>query len=43
MKYNGTVLILSKSISLIDDPYLKEAIGEFKSERRTDGLVENVV
>jgi hypothetical protein len=43
MKYNGTVLILSKSISQIDDPYLKEAIGEFKSERRTDGLVENVV
>ena len=43
MNHNGTVLVMSKSYQLENDPRVRQKVGEFKSERRPEGLVENVV
>ena len=43
MNHNGTILVLSKSLKLVNDPLILKKVGEFKSERRPEGLVENVI
>ena len=43
MNHNGTVLVMSKSYRLVNDDRITSKVGEFTSERRPEGLVENVI
>jgi hypothetical protein len=43
METNGTVLVMTKSMSVIDDPFFHKKIGELNIENRAEGLVENII
>lgn len=43
MKHHGSILVMAKSFNLLNDPYLKEEVGELTNSKRTNGLVEMVV
>ena len=43
MSHNGTVLVMSKSLREVDDPLIHQKVGVFSSDRRPEGLVENVI
>ncbi len=40
---NGTVLVMSKSLCTVNDPVILKKIGKFETDRRTEGLVENII
>ena len=40
---NGTVLVMSKSISTVTDPLIHKKLGDYTIKERTSGLVENVI
>lgn len=41
--HNGTLLVIAKSLCLVDCPLIKEQVGVFHSDRRKQGLVECIV
>lgn len=43
MAKNGTIVVMAKSLSLVEDPLILDKIGKFESKKRTEGLVENIV
>lgn len=40
VKSDGSLVIIAKSYSKVDDPYLKEEVGELQYQNRKKGLVE---
>lgn len=43
METNGTVLVMTKSMSVIDDPKFHERVGQLEIKDRAEGLVENII
>lgn len=43
METNGSVLVMTKSMSVIDDPLFHKKIGDLEIDGRTEGLVENII
>ena len=43
METNGTVLVMTKSMRMIEDPLFHKRIGELDIKNRTEGLVENII
>ncbi len=43
MDTNGTVLVMTKSMSVIEDPLFHKRIGDYRIDDRAEGLVENII
>jgi|LauGreDrversion4_2_1035121.scaffolds.fasta_scaffold259697_1 hypothetical protein len=43
MYSNGTILVTAKSLRFVEDPIIKERIGEINIEKRGSGLVETII